>query len=288
LVMTEFQPTKMHVDRRGRTIPVAVPRRGETRCIAAQVSMAASVNAEPPVAGVGDLWSQYNDTRDQDLRNRLVLQYAPLVKYVVGRIRSGMPTHVDPADLTSEGLIGLIDAIEKFEPDRGLQFQTYAIPRIRGAILDGLRAADWVPRSVRTKIQQIEHAQTTLETRLGRSAEDAEIAQEMEISLPALHKLYAQVFYTNLTSVDQADGVEFLTPTAALDPAVEAAENREVLMRAVDGLPERDQIIVALYYFENLTLAEIGQVLDVSESRVSQLHARTRLRLRSRLQGGVI
>lgn len=227
------------------------------------------------------LWRQYASTREIDVRNRLVLQYSPLVKYVVGRVRSGLPANVDQADLLSEGMIGLMDAIEKFEPERGLQFQTYAIPRIRGAIIDGLRAVDWVPRSVREKIRAIEGAQVTLEVRLGRTATDAEIAQELEIPVQELRKIYGKVAYTSLASIDELGGVDERAP---LSPDVfEDEETREVLMNAVEDLAERDRIIIALYYFEGLTLSEIGQVLGVTESRVSQLHTRAALALRAKL-----
>ena len=223
---------------------------------------------------VEELWKAYKSTGDLELRNRLVLQYAPLVKYVAGRVRSGLPDSVDQADLVSEGVIGLMDAIEKFEPARGLQFQTYAVPRIRGAIIDSLRSADWVPRSVRNKIRDIERAQVALGARLGRSPSDSEIAEGMQISVRELRDIYAKVSYTSLASVDELGGVEDLVPASG--DAIEDAETREALMEAVEGLPQRDRIIVALYYFEGLTLVEIGQVLRVTESRASQLHTRAR------------
>jgi len=227
------------------------------------------------------LWSDYVSTRDVELRNRLVLQYAPLVKYVAGRVRSGLPSSVEQADLLSEGVIGLMDAIEKFEPERGLQFQTYAVPRIRGAIIDGLRATDWVPRSVREKIRAIEVAQVTLEVRLGRTATDGEIAHEMQISVQELGKVYGKVSYTSLASIDELGGVEDLGPLSS--DAFEDDETRAALMHAVKDLAERDRIIIALYYFEGLTLSEIGQVLGVTESRVSQLHTRAALALQAKL-----
>lgn len=232
-------------------------------------------------ASVEDLWKAYKSTGDLELRNRLVLQYAPLVKYVAGRVRSGLPGSVDQADLTSEGVLGLMDAIEKFELARGLQFQTYAVPRIRGAIIDSLRSNDWVPRSVRTKIRDIERAHVALEARLGRIPGDSEIAEEMKISVPELRDIYATVSYTSLASADELGVVEDHGPASG--DAIDDAETREALMEAVEGLPERDRIIVALYYFEGLTLAEIGQVLRVTESRVSQLHTRATLALRARL-----
>jgi RNA polymerase sigma factor for flagellar operon FliA len=230
---------------------------------------------------VAGLWSEYVSTRDVELRNRLVLQYAPLVKYVAGRVRSGLPASVEQADLLSEGVIGLMDAIEKFEPERGLQFQTYAVPRIRGAIIDGLRATDWVPRSVREKIRAIEVAQVALEVRLGRTATDGEIAHEMQISVQELGKVYGKVSYTSLASIDELGGVEDLAPLSS--DAFEDEETRAALMHAVKDLAERDRIIIALYYFEGLTLSEIGQVLAVTESRVSQLHTRAALALQAKL-----
>jgi RNA polymerase sigma factor for flagellar operon FliA len=230
---------------------------------------------------VDELWRSYKSTGDLELRNRLVLQYAPLVKYVAGRVRSGLPEWVDQADLLSEGVIGLMDAIAKFEPDRGLQFNTYAVTRIRGAIIDGLRSADWVPRSVRNKIRDIERAQVALETRLGGSSSDSQIAQEMQISVRQLRDIYTKVAGASVASIDELGVGEDLT--LASGDAIEDAEAQEALMDAVEGLPERDRIIVALYYFEGFTLAEIGQVLGVTESRVSQLHTRTTLALRTRL-----
>jgi RNA polymerase sigma factor for flagellar operon FliA len=216
-----------------------------------------------------------------DVRNRLVLQYSPLVKYVAGRVRSGLPQNVEQSDLLSDGVIGLMDAIEKFQPERGLQFQTYAVPRIRGAIIDGLRASDWVPRSVRDKIREIERAQVTLENRFGRTATDEEIATEMGISVQELRKIYGKASYTSLASLDELGGVEDLAPMSA--DVLEDDDTRAALLQAVKDLAERDRIIVALYYFEGLTLSEIGQVLGVTESRVSQLHTRAALALRAKL-----
>jgi RNA polymerase sigma factor for flagellar operon FliA len=231
--------------------------------------------------GVSDLWAQYVSTRDVELRNRLVLQYAPLIKYVASRVRSGLPRSVEDADLVSEGVIGLMDAIEKFQPGRGYQFQTYAVPRIRGAIIDGLRAADWVPRSVRAKIRDVERAQVILEGRLGRTPTGPEIAQELHISIQDLRRVYGKASYTSMASLDELGGVEDLAPLST--DLLEDEQARGALMYAVKDLAERDRIIIALYYFEGLTLAEIGQVLGVTESRVSQLHTRAALALRAKL-----
>lgn len=230
---------------------------------------------------VDTLWATYKSTGDLELRNRLVLRYSPLVKYVAGRVRSGLPDTVDQSDLVSEGVIGLMDAIERFEPARGLQFQTYAVPRIRGAIIDSLRSADWVPRAVRDKIRKVERARVALEARLDRRPNDNEIAEEMAISPRELREIYAKVSYTSLASTDElgvADGLSLVS-----GDAFEDADTKEALMGAVAGLPERDRIIVALYYFEGLTLSEIGQVFGVTTARISQLHTRATLSLRARM-----
>jgi RNA polymerase sigma factor FliA len=230
---------------------------------------------------ISEVWTEFKATGSPELRNRLVVQYAPLVKYVAGRLRSGLPQNVDTNDLVSEGVFGLIDAIEKFDLGRGLEFQTYAVPRIKGAMIDALRSQDWVPRSVREKLRAIERAHAVLVERLGRTPTEEEIAAEMGITPKALNGLYAKVSYTSIAAVEDLVVVdEAPAPGAALeDDAV-----KEALLRHVRDLRERDQIIVALYYYEGFTLAEIGQVLVVTESRVSQLHTRAMLALRGLVQ----
>lgn len=228
-----------------------------------------------------DLWRAFRESGDQEVRNRLVLRYSPLVKYVAGRLRSGLPASVEMADLLSDGMLGLMDAIDKFDAGRGLQFQTYAVPRIRGAILDGLRATDWVPRGVRSKIRAIEQAQVVLEHRLGRTPNDREIAAELAISVAELRELYSKAAHTGVAYLDEIGMGDDLAPAIHLD--TEDQEMRSALVQAIRQLPERDQVIVTLYYFEQLTLVEIGQVLGVSESRVSQLHTRCAMSLRSKL-----
>jgi len=233
---------------------------------------------------VDQLWHSYKTTGDKDARDRLVLQYSPLVKYVAGRVRSGLPASVDQNDLVSDGVIGLMDAIDKFDTDRGLQFQTYAVPRIRGAIVDGLRASDWVPRSVREKIRDINNATTTLELLLERTPTDAEVAAELDISVKELRKAYSKISYTNMVSIDEMGFGDDSTPQAATDHLPHATDDIPAgFLAAVRELPERDQVVVALYYWEGLTLAEIGQVLEVTESRVSQLHSRATMTLRRKL-----
>jgi RNA polymerase sigma factor for flagellar operon FliA len=227
------------------------------------------------------------------LRDRLVLHYAPLVKYVAGRVGTGLPAHVDLADLVQSGVFGLVDAIERFEQERGLKFETYAMQRIRGAILDELRAQDWVPRSVRTRAREVERALERLAGRLQRSATDAEVAQELGITLADLRELYAQLQLTSVVALDELVAVgrggaslaETLPDDKVAEPGavLDSVENRRLLAQAVSQLADRDRVVVTLYYFENLTLAEIGRVLGVTESRVCQLHTRAVLRLRSKM-----
>jgi RNA polymerase sigma factor FliA len=233
-----------------------------------------------PSEDLDQIWAEYRATGDAGLRNRLVLQYAPLVKYVAGRLRTRMPDSVDPDDLVSDGVLGLMDAIERFEPARGLSFQTFAVPRIRGAIIDGMRSMDFVPRSVRDKLRAVQRAQVLLEERLGRLPEDTEVAREVGIPVQQLRDLSRQA-NSNHASLDDFDLADELS--SAADHQVEQGDVNASLMRVVDQLAERDQVIIALYYFEGLTLAEIGQVLGVTESRVSQVHRRATTTLREKL-----
>lgn len=232
-------------------------------------------------SSVEELWAHYRADPSIEQRNRLVLQYSPLVKYVAGRLRTRLPESVDYNDLVSDGIIGLMDAIDRFDPGRGLTFQTFAVPRIRGAMVDALRALDWVPRSVREKVRQIEQAQRSLEARLGRLPDDAEIADELDISVSALRDLYAKVSFTSVGTLEDLELADDLA--AAATHEIEDDQAKAALLRVVEQLPERDQVIIALYYFEGLTLAEIGRVLGVTESRVSQLHSRATMMLRTKL-----
>jgi RNA polymerase sigma factor for flagellar operon FliA len=233
-----------------------------------------------PGEDLEQIWREFRATKDPGLRNRLVLQYAPLVKYVAGRLRTRMPDTVDQDDLVSDGVLGLMDAIERFEPARGLSFQTFAVPRIRGAIIDGMRSMDFVPRSVRDKLRVVLRAQKALELKLGRAPEDTEIAQEAGIPVQQLRDLSRQASsnHANLDDFDLADEL-----SQAADHHVEQGDVNASLMRVVDQLADRDQVIIALYYFEGLTLAEIGLVLGVTESRISQVHRRATITLRDRL-----
>ncbi|MGH3508910.1 MAG: FliA/WhiG family RNA polymerase sigma factor [Nocardioidaceae bacterium] len=235
-----------------------------------------------PTEPTEDIWVEYKRGHDPLLRNRLVVQYAPLVKYVAGRMRAGMPDTVDQDDLVSDGVFGLMDAIERFQPERGLTFQTFAVPRIRGAIIDGMRSMDFVPRSVREKVRSINRARITLETKLGRAPDDREVASEAGISVAEMRDLSKRAA-TNHANVDDFDLADELVTAAHQE--IEDDDVSATLMKAVELLSERDQILIALYYFEGLTLAEIGQVLGVTESRVSQLHRRATGVLREKLGG---
>jgi RNA polymerase sigma factor FliA len=249
--------------------------------------------ADEVEAGIVALWRQYGSTHDLTLRDRLMLHYAPLVKYVAGRVGTGLPAHVDVADLIQSGIFGLADAIEKFEPERGLKFETYAMQRIRGAILDELRAQDWVPRSVRGRARDVERALERLGNQFQRTPTDSEVAAELQITVSELRDLYAQFQLTSVVALDElmvagrgdASLAETLPDDAADDPVASLVDqdNRRQLANAIAQLEERDRVVVTLYYFENLTLAEIGNVLGVTESRVCQLHTRAVLRLRTRL-----
>ncbi len=249
--------------------------------------------AQEVEAGIVALWQAYGQDRNATLRDRLVLHYAPLVKYVAGRVGTGLPAHVDIADLVQSGVFGLWDAIDRFEPERGLKFETYAMQRIRGAILDELRAQDWVPRSVRSRARDVERALERLESRLQRSPSDAEVAAELGITVAELRELYAQLQLTSVVALDELIAVgrggtslaETLPDDKVEEPGafLDSVESRRLLAEAVSQLTDRDRVVVSLYYFENLTLAEIGRVLGVTESRVCQLHTRAVLRLRSKL-----
>ncbi|MFI8325371.1 RNA polymerase sigma factor WhiG [Streptomyces sp. NPDC085529] len=242
-----------------------------------------------------ELWRSYKATGDERLREQLILHYSPLVKYVAGRVSVGLPSNVEQADFVSSGVFGLIDAIEKFDVERAIKFETYAITRIRGAMIDELRALDWIPRSVRQKARNVERAYATLEAQLRRTPSESEVAAELGIQLEELHAVFSQLSLANVVALeellhvggegDRLSLMDTLEDTAADDP-VEVAEDRELrrlLARAINTLPEREKTVVTLYYYEGLTLAEIGQVLGVTESRVSQIHTKSVLQLRAKL-----
>lgn len=242
------------------------------------------------------IWQDFKSGDSALARDKLILHYAPMVKFVAGRVSRGLPPSVDQADLISYGIFGLIDAINKFEPKREIKFETYAITRIRGAIIDELRSLDWVPRSVRSKARRVERVMADLENRLQRQPTDHEVADAMEISTDELQEIYKQISNVSLGGLDELilggdedSGhlplIETLQDETAPDPEVafETEEMKTILSKVIDRLPERERKVVTLYYYEGLTLSQIGRVLGVSESRVSQMHTKAVLGLRSRL-----
>jgi RNA polymerase sigma factor for flagellar operon FliA len=244
-----------------------------------------------------DLWRRYKEEGDAGARERLVVAYSPMVKFVAGRLGAGLPSHVDDADLISYGLMGLIGAIERFEPERGIKFETFAMTRIRGAIIDELRSLDWVPRSVRSRAREIEAAQAKLEHELQRAPSEAELAARLDIGEEELQtslleiansSVYAldELWTVSDSSGDQVSLLDTISDPRAEDPqeSLASSEVKDRLTEAISSLPEREQLVVALYYYENLTLREIGEVLGVTESRVSQLHTKAVMRLKSGLQ----
>ena len=247
------------------------------------------------------LWQEYRQTRDSALRDRLILTYAPLVKFVAGRLGASLPSHVDEQDLVSYGLLGLISAIERFDPDREIKFETYAISRVKGAIIDELRSLDWVPRSVRTRAREIERAIAELERQLMRAPTDEEIATKVGITGDELEASLSEISRTSIAALDElwspsSSGgdqialIDTIEDTTGPDPelSLEQTEMKEALGEAIARLPERKKLVVTLYYYEELTLREIGEVLGVTESRISQLHTKAVLRLKARLSGAVV
>jgi RNA polymerase sigma factor for flagellar operon FliA len=241
------------------------------------------------------LWSTYKTSGSQKARDQLIVHYSPLVKYVAGRVAVGLPQNVEQADLVSYGLFGLIDAIDKFEPERGFKFETYAISRIKGNILDELRAIDWVPRSVRAKARQIENAYASLEAKLHRAPTEEEVADELDMTKDQLQTSLSKISFVGVVALDEFVGSSDRESGATLGDTVaadvegpgdifEVQEMRGLLAEAINRLPEREKVVLTLYYYEGLTLAQIGEVIGVTESRVCQIHTKAILQLRSRMQ----
>jgi RNA polymerase sigma factor for flagellar operon FliA len=233
------------------------------------------------------VWHDYKERGSQNARDELIVHYSPLVKYVASRVATGLPASVEQSDLVSYGIFGLIDALEKFDMAREIKFETYAIPRIRGAIIDELRSLDWVPRSVRFKAREIERAYTELEARLKRAPRETEVAEHLGIKLGELHDYVTQISFVTVSALEEVVGggserggslslIDTLADVAAIDPtsSVEGTETRAMLAHAVHSLSEREKIVVTLYDLDGLPLAEIGEVLGVTESRVCQIHTK--------------
>ncbi len=242
-----------------------------------------------------EVWKEYKLTKSLAIREYFVGKYAALVKYVAGKISIGMPQNVEFNDLVSYGTFGLLDAIEKYDPTKEVKFKTYAMTRIRGSIFDELRKMDWVPRTVRSKAKDIERIVIELENRMGRTAEDHEVAQELDMSLADFHTLVNQASVTSLISLNDvwhrnSDSEEFSFIDAIESPVnmnpdvlVEREEVKNVIIEAIKKLPDKEKKVIVLYYYEDLTLKEIGEILEVTESRVSQLHTKAVMRLRGKL-----
>lgn len=248
---------------------------------------------------VDELWAKYKSTGSQRAKDELIVHYAPLVKYVAARVAIGLPNNVDQEDLASAGILGLMEAVAKFEPERGFKFESYAAARIRGAIIDDLRSLDWVPRSVRAQARKVEEALSKLQDKLGRSPTDEEVAEEMGVTVRKLRSIYSKVSTILFVSLDRlllvgdkGDSgmslVDTLVDTKAEDPlaAVEEREMKEFLAKAIAGLPERERTAITLYYYEGLSLAEISQVVGVSQARISQMNAKSVMTFRSLLNKG--
>ena len=258
---------------------------------------------EPPspeaIDELARLWAEFKQSEvsgaRESARERLILHYAPLVKYVASRVATGLPASVDQADLVSYGMFGLIDALEKFDLGRGNKFETYAIPRIKGAIIDELRAMDWVPRSVRFKAREIEKAYSDLESIHKRAPTEKDVAARLGVTLRELHEVINQISFVQVVQLDEilsvgsdrGEQVSLLDTLAdrGTDPttSLEGQETRGMLAAAINSLSEREKIVVTLYYFEGLTLAEIGEILSLTESRVCQIHTKAVGQLRLQL-----
>jgi RNA polymerase sigma factor FliA len=229
-------------------------------------------------------------------RDELILEHLPQIKYIAQRISTKLPSHVELNDLVSAGILGLLDAIEKFDPTRGVKFKTYAELRIKGAILDSLRNLDWAPRSLRKKSKDLERILRELEQKMGRPATDKEVCDAMEITLDEYYELVDQIKGLNIGSFQELSGpdddknseplVKYIPDAPQMDPffVFHKSEIQSILATAVDTLPKKERLVVSLYYFDELTMKEIGKVLGVNESRVSQLHTKAMLRLRTKLR----
>ena len=302
---TPVKPTKQAKDQKPATT-VKSSKNDEPAARSSTVKVATSSRVrgrEPPspeaIDELARLWAEFKQSEvsgaRESARERLILHYAPLVKYVASRVATGLPASVDQADLVSYGMFGLIDALEKFDLGRGNKFETYAIPRIKGAIIDELRAMDWVPRSVRFKAREIEKAYSDLESIHKRAPTETEVAARLGVTLRELHEVINQISFVQVVQLDEilsvgsdrGEQVSLLDTLAdrGTDPttSLEGQETRGMLAAAINSLSEREKIVVTLYYFEGLTLAEIGEILALTESRVCQIHTKAVGQLRLQL-----
>jgi len=242
------------------------------------------------------LWQRYKRTKSLAMREEIIKKYLYLVKYVAGRVAIALPPNIEFGDLVSYGILGLFDAIEKYDVTQGNKFETYGVSRIRGAIMDELRKLDWAPRLLRKKAREIDRKCKELEETLGRQPSDEELSKELNISVADLNGIYSDLNSTTFLSLDEVwqndDGNKPISRLQTIEDSlvthqfkyVYQNEVKELLAKAIKELPEKERLVVVLYYYENLTLREIGEVLEVSESRVCQIHTKVVTRLRSYLK----
>jgi RNA polymerase sigma factor for flagellar operon FliA len=245
---------------------------------------------------IGELWVDFQENESAAIRDKLIEYYLYLVRYVAGKMALSVPPSVEIDDLVSAGVVGLMDAIGKYDPGRDTKFETYAVARIRGAIVDDLRSLDWVPRSVRRKARMVEEAYSHLENELGRAADDDEVSKKLNMSVGDFRSVVDEIVSAGLLSLDDFVGSQDGERTTRIidlvcskdggspSTSLEIEEMRGILAEAIMNLPEKERTVVALYYYEDMTLKEIGRTLGVSESRVSQIHTKAMLRLRGRLR----
>jgi len=244
------------------------------------------------IENIQEVWDAFFETKDEQYRNLLMENYLRLVKYTADRIYAKLPDKVELDDLISAGIFGLMDAIDAFDPERGVKFETYCSPRIRGSILDELRSMDWVPRLVRSRAHQLENALQTLEAHLGRMPTEKEIAKELQLEMPEFHRLQRDATATGLVSLNnkfsESDGdkdvreIDIIKDKKSANPLIEA-QKRDLKSLLTKGLSRAERLIIILYYYEEMTMKEIGATLDLSESRVSQMHSSIVARLKAQM-----
>lgn len=239
-----------------------------------------------------ELWKKYHETREQSIKEQLIIEYSDLVKFVAERLSIYFGSNVEYDDLVGYGVFGLIDAIDKYDVTKNVKFETYASLRIRGSIIDAIREQDWVPRSLRKKSKELERAYSEIENELGHAASDKEVADKLGISLDELNKLLQEINTSQMISLEDYldqnresgfDPLSIGKESEQPEERMEMVELKEILSEAIEKLPEKERLVVTLYYFEELTLKEISVIMKVSESRVSQLHTKAILRMRGKL-----
>ncbi|MBD3290115.1 FliA/WhiG family RNA polymerase sigma factor [candidate division KSB1 bacterium] len=245
------------------------------------------------------LWENYATTHNPEIKDTLVLKYMPIVKYVASKMLMTLPSSVDYNDLVSAGILGLIGAMDRFDIRQGVKFETFVLPRIRGAILDELRTLDWAPRSLRSKARKLERTVNSLEKELGRVATDEEVVNRLDMKLDDYYYIQKEINSAALLSLDGSIHDESDSNTSMYDmienpiaenplASIENHEMKKVLLNVIDNLPEQEKLVISLYYYEELTLREIGQVMDITESRVSQIHTKAISNLKHKMHDEIM